>query len=144
MPKTPAVLPVPMRSYYAWQALFTFPVGVGATGLGLLVAWGIARVFGSDTGLDALWGLFGIALVVPTFVTMWVPETAGLFVAARGATITPFPDRFDLGRIVVGSVWSGVLAVVAVLATGVALPVSLVAGLAGAALAGAVMALVLR
>lgn len=144
IPATPPTVPIPERSYYAWQTLFTLPVGVGATGLGCLVAWGLVGLFGSDVGLVELWGPFAVALIVPTFITMWVPETVGPFLAARGATTDPFPVRFNLVRILAGSVWSVALCVVAVVAAGPALWSSLVAGIVGAAISGGIMATLLR
>ncbi len=141
VPTTKPLLPIPERDFYAWQTLFTIPAGVGATGLGCLAAYGIAQLFGSEAGLSELWGPFAVAMVVPTFLTMWVVETVGPFVARRGSTTDPYPERFNLGRIVLGATWSVILAVVAVTATGLGVFPSILAGVLGAAIVGGMFAI---
>jgi hypothetical protein len=82
-------------------------------------------------------------MVVPTAICMWLPETVGQFFAGVGATTDPYPKRFNQGRIILGSVWAALLAIVALAATGAGAVVSILGGLVGAVVVGGMM-IVLR
>lgn len=143
IPDRTPLLPIPAKDYYAWQTLFTLPAGITFTGLGCVAAFGVAHMLGSDVALGALWGPFAVAIVVPTTICMWLPETVCPFFAGAGATTAPFPKRFNLGRIILGSVWAALLGIVALAATGAGVVVSILGGIVGAVVVGG-MPVVLR
>lgn len=139
------LLRIPEDRYYAWQTLFTVPVGAGAMVLG----WGtlalLSRVFGWDGDIWSLWAPFALAMVAPTAVTMWVPETLGAPFAPPGDRMALWPEAVDAWRQLLGFVWCVVVAIVAVDAvTALAWWQSAIVGFAGSAVTGITMPLVLR
>lgn len=110
-PVVDPTLPIPKKDYYWYQAGFTIPVGVAGVGLNSLTAYGLSHAFGSDVTMAELWGPISVASVVPTFITMWVPET--LIIPWREPSNT-LPAQIDITRIIVGGVWSTALNIVAI------------------------------
>jgi hypothetical protein len=115
LPLTPPGLPIPAEQYYFYQVFFTIPVGVIGVGLSYLVAKGGLNLFSINPGTQQLWGPISIASVLPSFFTMWVPETliAILFNPANEWTYI----TFDITRIAVGTVWTIILTIIAIKAT---------------------------
>ena len=140
--RTPAILPIPEDRYYWYQAGFTVPVGVAGVGANALTCYGLSRAWGSDVTLAELWGPVSLAAAVPTFVTMWIPETLILPIFPQDSL---WPKEVDLGRIAVGAAWSVALNVVAVKAAArLNWWQSACVGVAGGAVMGGLMAVCYR
>ncbi len=112
LPLTPPSLPIPAEEYYIYQVFFTIPVGVGGVGLNYLVAIAGLKLFSINPRTQQLWGPISIASVLPSFFTMWVPETfiAILFNPALEWTYV----MFDIIRIAIGAVWTILLTIIAI------------------------------
>ncbi|MFP4384070.1 MAG: hypothetical protein ACLFST_13235 [Spirochaetia bacterium] len=96
-------IPIPEKKYYLAQSGFTVPVGTAAIAAGFGVSFGFARVFGSDVNPVPLWAAFSTAMVAPTVITMWLPETiAGLFAKNPTGSI---PEGINNWRQLIGLGW---------------------------------------
>ena len=141
-PVVEPTLPIPQKDYYWYQAGFTIPVGVAGVGLNSLTVYGLSHAFGSDVTMAELWGPISVASVVPTFITMWIPETLIIPWREPGNTL---PAEIDITRIIVGGVWSTVLNVVAVKAsTDLAWRKSTLIGVTSASVMATLMAVTYR
>lgn len=100
-------IPIPEEQYYLAQSGFTVPVGTLAMGAGFGVSYGIARVFGSDVETAPLWAAFNAAMVMPTVITMWIPETAGGLFANEPTKF--MPTWLNNWRQMIGLGWMVVL-----------------------------------
>jgi hypothetical protein len=96
-------LPIPEERYYLAQSGFTVPVGTAAMGIGFGVSFGLSRAMGSDVEPGPLWAAFNAAMVLPTVITMWLPETiGGLFAKTPTGFMPPWLDNW---RQIVGLGW---------------------------------------
>jgi hypothetical protein len=111
---SPVVQPMinlPVEKYYLYQTFFTIPVALLALGFGTWIAYWFSRISGSETQLDDYWGPICIAAVIPSFITMWIPET--FFIPFLQPQHPPAPP-YDIIRITMGGVWTIALAILAV------------------------------
>lgn len=136
-------IPIPEEQYYLAQSGFTVPVGTLAMGAGFGVSYGLAKAFGSDVEPAALWAAFTAAMVMPTVITMWLPETIGGLAASDPTGF--FPDRLNNWRQIVGLGWMVALSSVASgFTAGLTWWQSIIAGTLSTAITGAVMITFLR
>lgn len=118
---TAPLLVIEPGSYYLWEAFFAAPVyfliAIAFAGTAHLVARGL----GGRGTFDDVLTIYAVATILPTVLTMWLPETV-FFAAATGpfapgvdrATVVlangiptvppPWPVWLDIGRIIVGTV----------------------------------------
>jgi hypothetical protein len=113
-PVVEPTLPISRENYYWYQSAFTIPVGIAGVGINTLTAYGLSHAFGSDVTIGELWGPISVASIVPTFITMWIPETLIMPWREPGNTL---PEKVDVARIALGSLWSVGLNIVAIKAT---------------------------
>lgn len=104
-------LPIPAEDYYFWESFFAVPVYIvlltTASGMTQLVS----RALGGGWGtFEDAFAIVNLAEVLPTFLLMWVPETA-LFVLVPGRRATELggfgfmPDWFDAFRLLAVPIW---------------------------------------
>lgn len=136
-------LPIPEDKYYLAQSGFTVPVGTAAMGAGFGLSYMLAGVFGSNVEPAALWAAFTSAMVMPTVITMWIPETVGGLFAK---TPTGFiPEWLDNWRQIIGLGWMTALSCFASAYTaGLTWWQSLLVGTFSTAVTGTVMIVFLR
>jgi len=111
---SPVVSPainLPVEKYYLYQTFFTIPVALLALGFGTWISYWFARITGSGTGLYDYWGPICIAAVIPSFITMWIPET--FFIPFLQPQHPPEPP-YDFIRVTIGAVWTIILSILAV------------------------------
>ncbi|NBC28962.1 MAG: hypothetical protein GVY29_03095 [Spirochaetes bacterium] len=109
--------PTPDDKFYLVQAGHTVPSSLVFMGAGYGTAYGLVRLFGGDADPAALWAAFSAAVIMPTFVTMWIPETT-MALVLKNPQEMGWPQCFDVGRQVVGAAWSVALSAVAVAVVG--------------------------
>jgi len=107
---TTPFLNIPAEDYYYWETFFTIPVFF----LTVLVFAGTARLLAAAWGgrgsFENAFALYGLALVGPTLVTMWLPETI-LMVFFPDYRLEPlggfsvFPAWVDAVRQLAGGIW---------------------------------------
>ncbi len=83
-PLTPALLPIPLENYYAWEALFSLPVFwmTWISTAGLVQAFGHVWRRGSE--FRATLAVTGIAIAAASMVS-WLPGAVGAIVMAAGS-----------------------------------------------------------
>lgn len=153
-PLAPPALPIAVREYYRWLALFTIPTFLAIWLAFSLTAHRVAHVFGGRGNLRPLLDGTGIGLALPVFVTMWLPETVmaialllGIvdWTTMSGWQHVPAWKIFNDGRQYLGGAWMLVLVTVAIrLAEGVSWGRAACASLAGLIPASAISYLVIR
>ncbi len=94
-----------------YQTFFTIPVSFLAMGLGTTLAFWFSYIAGSETRFRDFWGPVCVASVIPSFFTMWIPET--FFIPFLEPQHPPAPP-YDIVRIIFGSVWIVILVIIAV------------------------------
>jgi hypothetical protein len=105
------LLDLPVNKYYMYQTFFTIPVSFLAMGLGTTLAFWFSYIAGSETRFRDFWGPVCVASVIPSFFTMWIPET--FFIPFLEPQHPPAPP-YDIVRIIFGSVWIVILVIIAV------------------------------
>lgn len=110
-PVVPPTINLPVEKYYLYQTFFTIPVALLALGFGTGIAYWFSRIIGSEARFYDYWGPVTIAAVIPSFITMWIPET--FFIPFLPPQHPPDPP-YDIVRILAGSTWTIVLEIVAV------------------------------
>lgn len=102
---------LPVEKYYLYQTFFTIPIALLALGFGTWIAYWFSRITGSETGLYDYWAPVCIAAVIPSFITMWIPETFFIpFLQPQHP-----PERpYDIVRISVGAAWTIFLEILAI------------------------------
>lgn len=141
-PVVPTSLDLPVEKYYLYQTFFTIPVSFLAMGLGTILAFWFSHIAGSETRFRDFWGPVCIASVIPTFFTMWIPET--LFIPFLNSQHPPAPP-YDIVRIIIGSVWTVILVIIAVRQTArIRWLAAIIIGLLSAGSIGAVFGYFLR
>jgi hypothetical protein len=111
---SPVVQPainLPVEKYYLYQTFFTIPVALLALGFGTWLAYWFSRITGSETHFYDYWGPVCIAAVIPSLITMWIPET--FFIPFLQPQHPPAPP-YDIIRVTIGAVWTILLAILAV------------------------------
>jgi hypothetical protein len=142
---SPVVSPaidLPVDKYYLYQTFFTIPVAFLAMGLGTVLAFWFSHLTGSEARLRDFWGPVCIASIIPSFFTMWLPET--FFIPFLDPQHLPDPP-YDMVRLIFGSVWIVVLVIIAIKQTAhVNWLKAIIIGLIAACSIGAVMEYFLR
>ena len=110
-PVVEPAIDLPAEKYYLYQTFFTIPVALLALGFGTWLAYWFSRITGSKTDLYDYWGPVCIAAVIPSFITMWIPET--FFMPFLQPQHPPAPP-YDIVRITIGAVWTILLTILAV------------------------------
>ena len=105
--------PTPDEKFYLVQAGHTVPSSAAFMGAGYGAAYGLVRLFGAEVDPGTLWAAYSTAVIMPTFVTMWIPETTAAL-ALRNPQNLGWPQWVDIGRQVAGVAWSIALSAVAV------------------------------
>ncbi len=108
-------LNIPASEYYFWEQFFVIPVFF----LGVIVFAGTARLLAARLGGSGTFeldiSLYSAALVLPTLLTMWLPETL-LIVFFPDARLTPLggfaviPPWLDAVRQIGGALWTMIIA----------------------------------
>ena len=105
--------PTPDDKFYLVQAGHTVPSSLAFMGAGYGAALGLIELFGGSADPAALWAGYSAAVIMPTFVTMWIPETT-IALTMRNPQEVGWPEWVDLGRQIAGTAWSVALSAVAV------------------------------
>ncbi len=138
------LMPVPDEKFYLVQAGHTVPSSLVFIGAGYGVAYGMTRLLGAHPDAGALWAAYGSAMVLPTFVTMWVPETVWAC-TVKDSRSRIMPEALDVARQIVGAVWAAALVAVAVQAVGdIAWWQSALTGVLGAGVTGVLFGMFYR
>jgi hypothetical protein len=111
----PPVLNIPAEEYYFWEIFFAMPVFILAVILYAGTARLVASALGGKGSFEAHFAVLSVAILIPTLLTMWLPETL-LFaffpetqkLIARGEPV--FHPVFDIPRQVIGILWPLALA----------------------------------
>ncbi len=153
-PVVKPALPIARHRYYFWLTFLTIP-----TFAAIWLAWSqtahaAARALGGRGTVEDTRTALGVALALPIFITMWVPETVMALVLVTGRSSWAgmrswgergFGLRFHLLRQVLGGLWMLALATVAMRQVhGLSWPKAALAAGAGMAPAGGITALVIR
>jgi hypothetical protein len=104
-------LNLPVDKYYLYQTLFTIPVAFLAMGLGTTMAFWFSHLAGSEAKFRDFWGPICVASIIPSFFTMWIPET--FFIPFLEPKQLPAPP-YDAIRLIGGSVWILILIIIAI------------------------------
>lgn len=115
---TPA-LNIPADQYYLWQTFFALPIFfviyVVSAGAARLVSFS----FKGSGSFEDLFSLYSLAMCLPMFITMWIPETL-LIVFFPGHRLEPlggfavFPVWVDVLRQIIGIIWPLVIIVIGI------------------------------
>jgi hypothetical protein len=147
-------LPIRRERYYAWLRFLTLPTFLAMWLSFSRIAQRTARALGGR-GHDAdTRALSGVALSLPVFITMWVPETImALLLVRKVVSWNAMRDWGNRGpglafhntRQIAGVLWMLALGAIALReVNGLSWPRAVLATLAGSATSGALGALVIR
>ena len=141
-PVASPALDLPRDKYYLYQTCFTIAVALFAMGLGTVLAFWFSHVAGSEARFRDFWGPVCIASVIPSFFTMWIPET--FFIPFLEPQHQP-DQPYDTIRLISGSVWIVILVIIAVKHSArISWFAAIIIGLIAACSIGAVMGYFLR
>ena len=112
-------LAIPPEDYYLWESFFALPVYFVSVILFAGTARLLSMLFRGTGSFEHIFAIYAIALVFPTVITMWIPETT-LIVFFPDQRLMPLggfavmPMWLDTLRQLVGGLWPVVIAVIGI------------------------------
>ncbi|WP_069650780.1 YIP1 family protein [Caloranaerobacter ferrireducens] len=112
-------LSIPAEEYYLWETFFTIPIFF----LIAIVFAGVSRLlsimFHGIGSFENNFVIYCIASVLPTLITMWIPETMLIifFPDMRATPLGGFkimPSWIDLIRQIIGVIWPMIITIIGI------------------------------
>ena len=108
-PVVKPILPIPVESYYLWQACFTVPVSLIAfvvfAGLGQL----IARPFKGGGSFSGNFAVLSFGYTVPSLVLFWLPEMVMFSIGTNLSDASAPIVALNIARQIIAFTWAGIL-----------------------------------
>ena len=105
------ILPIPLESYYLWQAYFTVPGSlitfIVFAGLGPL----IARPFKGEGSFRGNFAVLSFGYTVPSLVLFWLPEMVMVSMGTNLSDASVFIVALNNARMIIAFSWAGILCV---------------------------------
>jgi len=105
------ILPIPLESYYLWQAYFTVPVSLIMftvfAGLGQL----IAKPLKGQGSFSGNFAVLNFGYTVPSFVLFWLPEMVMFSIGTNLSDASAPIVALNIARQIIAFTWAGILCI---------------------------------
>lgn len=105
------LLPIPLESYYLWQAYFTVPVSLITFLVFAALAQLIARPFKGEGSFRGNFAVLNFGYVVPALVLFWLPEMVMVSLGTNLSDASTLVIALNNARQIIAFTWAGILCI---------------------------------
>jgi len=110
-PVVKPILPIPLESYYLWQAYFTIPVSLITFIVFAALAQLIARPFKGVGSFSGNFAVLSFGYTVPSLVLFWLPEMVMVSMGTNLSDASTLVVALNNARMIIAFTWAGILCV---------------------------------
>ena len=105
------ILPIPLESYYLWQAYFTIPVSLITFLVFAGLAQLIARPFKGVGSFSGNFAVLSFGYTVPSLVLFWLPEMVMVSTGTNLSDASTLVVALNNARMIIAFTWAGILCI---------------------------------
>ena len=105
------LLPIPLESYYLWQAYFTVPISLTMFFIFAALAQLISRSFKGKGSLRGNFAVLNFGYTVPSLVLFWLPEMVMVSLGANLSDASTIVVALNNARQIIALTWAGILCI---------------------------------
>lgn len=110
-PVVKPILPIPLESYYLWQACFTVPVSVLTFIVFASLGQLIAKRFKGEGSFKDNFAVLNFGYAVPSFLVFWLPEMVMFSMGTNLSDASAPIAALNIARQIIAFTWAGILCV---------------------------------
>ncbi len=104
-------LPIPLESYYLWQACFTVPVSLITFIVFAALAQLVAKPFKGEGSFSGNFAVLSFGYTVPSLVLLWLPEMVMVSVGTNLSDASAPVVALNNARLIIAFSWAGILCI---------------------------------